>query len=119
MTTSDVTVELHFDVEPQDFTIRCWSDAYWGQMDAKEEKVTVNGNKLELKEGGYIYEVVATWTGENLAAEGTAYYSFYVIQDDRCHTLAGQPQTVDDPVTGYCGNTMTTIVLDGNEYLHG
>ena len=116
MTTSDVTVELHFDVEPQDFTIRCWSDAYWGQMDAKEEKVTVNGNKLELKEGGYIYEVVATWTGENLAAEGTAYYSFYVIQDDRCHTLAGQPQTVDDPVTGYCGNTMTTIVLDGNEY---
>lgn len=116
LSTSDLEVEFYFDVEPQDFTIRCWSDAYWGQMDAKEEKVTVNGNKLELKEGGYIYEVVATWTGENLAAEGTAYYSFYVIQDDHRHTLAEQPQTVDDPVTGYCGNTMTTIDLDGKEY---
>lgn len=116
MTTADGTVELYFDVEPQEFTIRCWSDAYWGQVDAKEEKVTIQGNKLELKAGGYIYEVVATWTGENLAAEGTAYYAFYVIQNNHSHTLAEQPQTVDDPVTGYCGNTMTTIVLDGKEY---
>lgn len=116
MTTADGTVELYFDVEPQEFTIRCWSDAYWGQVDYKEEKVTIQGNKLELKAGGYIYEVIATWTGENLAAEGTAYYAFYVIQDNHSHTLAEQPQTVDDPVTGYCGNTMTTIVLDGKEY---
>lgn len=116
MTTADGTVELYFDVEPQEFTIRCWSDAHWGQVDVKDEKVTIQGNKLELKAGGYIYEVVATWTGENLAAEGTAYYAFYVIQDDHSHTLAEQPQTVDDPVTGYCGNTMTTIVLEGKEY---
>ena len=116
MTTSDDEVEFYFDVEPQEFSIRCWSDAYWGQMDAKEEEVTVNGNKLELKEGGYIYEVVATWTGENLAAEGTVYYGFYVIKDNHSHTLAEQPQTVDDPVNGYCGNTMTTIILDGKEY---
>lgn len=100
MTTSDDTIALYFDVEPQEFTIRCWSDAYWGQVDAKEEKATIHGNKLDLKSGGYIYEVVATWTGENLAAEGTAYYAFYVIQDDHSHTLAEQPQTVDDPVTG-------------------
>ena len=116
MTTSDDTVELYFDVEPHEFTIRCWSDAYWGQVDAKGETVTIQGNTVELKSGGYIYEVVATWTGENLAAEGTAYYAFYVIQDNHSHTLAEQPQTVDDPVTGYCGNTMTTIVLDGKEY---
>lgn len=116
MTTSDDTVELYFDVEPQTFTIRCWSDAYWGQVDAKEEKASIQDNKLELKEGGYIYEVFATWTGENLAAEGTSYYAFYVIQDDHSHALAEQPQTVDDPITGYCGNTMTTIVIDGQEY---
>ena len=85
-------------------------------MDAKEEKVTVNGNKLELKEGGYIYEVVATWTGENLAAEGTVYYGFYVIKDDHTLEHANDPQTVDEPVTGYCGNTMTTIILDEKEY---
>ena len=113
MTTSDDEVEFHFDVEPQEFTIRCWSDTYWGQMDAKEEKVTVNGNKLELKEGGYIYEVVATWTGENLTAEGTVHYGFYIVQDMHLHMSVLRPETVDDPVTGYCGNTMTTIILDG------
>ena len=116
MTTADGTVELNFAVQPQEFTICCWSDACWGQVDAKEESVTISGNKLELKDGGYIYEVVAKWTGENLAAEGTVHYGFYVIMDDHSHTLAEQPQTVDDPVTGYCGNTMTTIVLDGKEY---
>ena len=116
MTTSDDMVELYFDVQPQQVSIRCWSDANWGKVNAKEENANLSGNKLELKEGGYIYEVVATWTGENLAAEGTAYYAFYVISDDHSHKLAEQPQTVDDSVTGYCGNTMTTIVLDGKEY---
>ena len=116
MPTADSTVELYFDVEPQEITIRCWSDAHWGQVDANEEKVSIQGNKMELKAGGYIYEVIATWTGENLAAEGTVHYGFYVIMDDHSHTLAEQPQTVDDPVTGYCGNTMTTIILDGKEY---
>ena len=116
MTTSDDTVELYFDVQPQEMSVRCWSDANWGKVNAKEENANLSGNKLELKEGGYIYEVVATWTGENLAAEGTAYYAFYVIQDDHSHTLAEQSQTVDDPVAGYCGNTMTTIILNGKEY---
>ena len=101
MTTSDDTVELYFDVQPQEMSVRCWSDANWGKVNAKEENANLSGNKLELKEGGYIYEVVATWTGENLAAEGTAYYAFYVISDDHSHKLAEQPQTVDDSVTGY------------------
>ena len=116
MTTADNTVELYFDAPPQEFTVRCWSDAYWGQVDAKEEKVSIEGNTLELKEGGYIYEVIATWTGENLAAEGTVYYGFYVIRDDHNHTLAADPQTVEAPVSGYCGNTMTTIMVNGQEY---
>ena len=116
MTTSDDTVELFFDVQPQEVSIRCWSDANWGKVNAKEENVNLSGNKLELKDVGYIYEVVAKWTGENLAAEGTVYYGFYVIKDDHTHAPAEDPQTVDDPDTGYCGNTMTTIILDGKEY---
>lgn len=116
MTTSDDMVELYFDVQPQEVSIRCWSDANWGKVNAKEENVNLSGNKLELKDGGYIYEVVAKWTGENLAAEGTVYYGFYVIKDDHTHVPAEDPQTVDDPVTGYCGNTMTTIILDDKEY---
>ena len=116
MITSDDTVELYFDVQPQEASIRCWSDTYWGMVDAEEENAILSGNKLELKDGGYIYEVVAKWTGEKLTAEGTAYYGFYVIKDDHTHVPADDPQTVDDPVTGYCGNTMTTIILDDMEY---
>ena len=64
MTTSDDTVELFFDVQPQEFSIRCWSDAYWGKVDAEEENANLTGNKLELKDGGYIYEVVASGQGK-------------------------------------------------------
>lgn len=116
MTTSDDTVGLCFDVEPQEVFIRCWSDACWGEVDSEEENVPLNGNRLELKDGGYIYEVIAKWTGENLAAEGTVHYGFYVIKDAHTHELAKDPQTVDAPVTGYCGNTVTTIILDEKEY---
>ena len=114
--TADDTIELLFDVPPQEIAVRCWSDSSWDDPDAPAEEIPLDENKLELKSGGYIYEVTARWTGENLAAEGTAYYGFYVIKDDHRHTLAEQPQIVEDPVTGYCGNTMTTIVLDGKEY---
>lgn len=116
MITSDDTVELNFAVQPQEISVRCWRDAYWGHTDAKEEAVTLTGNTIELKDGGYIFEVAAKWTGENLAAEGTVRYGFYVLKDSHVHMIAEQPQTVDDPVTGYCGNTMTTIEIDGQEY---
>ena len=116
MTTSDDTVELYFDVQPQEVSIRCWSDAYWGKIDSEEENTTLSGNKLELKDGGYIYEVVAKWTGENLAAEGTVHYGFYIVKDLHLHMSAIRPETVDNPVTGYCGNTVTTIILEEKEY---
>ena len=116
MTTSDDTVELYFDVQPQEISVRCWSDEYWGKVEVEEENVTLSENTMKLKDDGYIYEVVAKWTGENLAAEGTVHYGFYVIKDDHTYAPAEDPQTVDDPVTGYCGNTMTTIILDDKEY---
>lgn len=114
--TADDTVELLFDVPPQDITIRCWSDAHWGDMDAHGEIIDLNSDTLQLRNGAYIYEVCASWTGENLAASGTAHYSFYVIQGDHGHEAADNPQTVEDPVTGYCGNTITVIHLDGRDY---
>ena len=116
MMTSDDTVELFFDVQPQEVSIRCWSDANWGKVNAKEENANLSGNKLELKDGGYIYEVVAKWTGENLAAEGTVHYGFYIVKDLHLHMSALRPETVNDPVTGYCGNTITTIILEDKEY---
>ena len=118
METASDTVTLSFDVDPQDITVQCWRDVHFGNTDARGERIPLDGNNLELKPGAYIYEICANWTGENLAAAGTVHYSFYIIwkADDHTHAPAEDPQTVDDPVTGYCGNTMTTIVLDGKEY---
>lgn len=112
------TVTLSFDVEPQDLTVQCWRDAHFGNAQASGEHIPLDSDSLKLKEGAYIYEICANWTGENLAAAGTAHYSFYVIWtgDDHEHRAAENPQTDDDPVSGYCGNTITTIILDGKEY---
>ena len=87
LATDYETVTLHFDVPPQELIIRCWSDDHWGQVNAKAKTATLDGWDLELKKGGYIYEVIATWTGENLAAEGTAYYGFYVIHDNQSNIV--------------------------------
>lgn len=32
------------------------------------------------------------------------------------HAPAAEPETVDDPVSGYCGNTITKVTVDGEEY---
>lgn len=114
--TADETIELLFDVPPQDITVRCWSDAQWGEVDASGEIVVLEEDHLKLRNGAYIYEVCVSWTGETLAAAGTAHYSFYVVRDDHGHEAAEKAQTVEDPYSGYCGNTMTTISMDGKEY---
>lgn len=75
MNTCDDSVELYFDAPPQSIAVRCWSDAFWNELEAKEEPVSLSGNTLALKDGGCIYEVTATWTGR-----GTAHYSFYVVK---------------------------------------
>lgn len=116
LTTEADTIELSFAVQPQSVTVHCWSDAAWGDVDAIEERVSVTGSTIQIQEGGYVFEVIATWTGEDLAAYGTVCYGFYVVREDHNHTLAEESQTVDDPVTGYCGNTMTTITKNGREY---
>lgn len=39
-----------------------------------------------------------------------------VIQPDHPHALAAEPQTVENPVSGYCGNTRTTVYLNGESW---
>lgn len=63
--------------------VRCWSDASWGNTAAESETVAVCGSAagsdyaIELKPGGYIYEVTARWdTADGYG--GTASYAFYV-----------------------------------------
>ncbi len=76
--TTSPTAVLHFAEEPDRIvSIRCWSDDNWSDSTAESEDITVMGNEIELKIGGYIYEVTAKWNNEN-GYGGTAYYSFYV-----------------------------------------
>ena len=37
-------------------------------------------------------------------------------EDTHLHMTALTPQIVEDPVTGYCGNTQTRLYIDGKEY---
>ena len=80
MTTIKDTVELKFAVPPQKYSVRRWHESCWEDVNAISEEVETKGDVIELSDGGYIYEVVAKWTGENLAAEGTVHYGFYVIK---------------------------------------
>lgn len=36
--------------------------------------------------------------------------------EDHVHQTASEPQTVADPISGYCGNTQTTVYIDGEAY---
>ena len=80
MTTIEDTVELKFAVPPQEYSVRRWNESCWEDVNAISEEVETKGDVIELSDGGYIYEVVAKWTGENLATGGTVHYGFYVIK---------------------------------------
>ena len=80
MTTTQDSVELSFAVPPQEYKVYRWNESCWGDVDAVSEYVETNGNVIDLKDGVYIYEIAAKWTGENLAAEGTVHYGLYVIK---------------------------------------
>ncbi len=87
---------LYFEVIPDEVTVRCWSEESWGNPNAKSEEVDVYilmfdssvdvpnfdsdteippSIHIELKDGNYIYEVMAKWDSRELYG-GTALYSF-------------------------------------------
>lgn len=76
--TREQTAMLYFNGEPDEIlNVRCWSDENWDNPAAESEDVAVNGYEIQLKPGGYIYEVQARWDTEG-GYGGTANYSFYV-----------------------------------------
>ena len=67
--------------------------------------------------GAYSCKLLEEGTPEDIPAETLAAleelgYPF----DLHTHAPAAEPLTVEDPVSGYCGNTVTTVHLDGQEY---
>ena len=80
---------LQWGTIPDNISVRCWNEEYWGQPDAESmpipievfETETTNGSYsincvIELKDGNYIYEIKADWNNAERYG-GTAYYSFY------------------------------------------
>lgn len=61
----------------RDALLLCWSDEHWSDSTANSEAVAVHGNTIELKSGGYIYEITAQWEAES-GYGGTAHYSVYI-----------------------------------------
>lgn len=77
--TTETSAVLRFTQEPDAIlNVCCWSDDHWSDPSADSESVSVNGNEIELKAGGYIYEVTAKWDTEKSGCGGIAHYSFYI-----------------------------------------
>lgn len=77
--TTETNAFLRFSEEPDTIlSVRCWSDEHWSDPSADSESVSVNGNKIEFKAGGYIYEVIAEWNTEKSGYGGIAHYYFYI-----------------------------------------
>lgn len=77
--TTEAAATLRFMEEPDTIlNVCCWSDEHWSDPAADSENASVNGNVIELKPGGYIYEVTAEWNTEKSGYGGIAHYSIYI-----------------------------------------
>lgn len=86
-------VGMQWDTVPDKVSVRCWSEAYWGQYDAESEEVPAKvlcidssdrcdpHFSVELKDGNYVYEVIAEWNSAETYS-GKACYSFYTVKPD-------------------------------------
>lgn len=115
-------VTLEWDVMPAKVSFVSWGEAIWTELETPEEAVAAYEDfGFYAKTGGNIYEIIATWPDTGAGFYGTAYYYVYIMggivdSEEHLHMNALTPQTVEDPVTGYCGNTWTTLYIDGKEY---
>lgn len=98
----------------------CWTDIAYLISSEGESRFPENWEWLygALEEGSYrIGKEIIGGAGKSM------YYAYFAIapegqpqtDPDHTHALASEPQTVEDPVSGYCGNTVTTVYLDGEE----
>ena len=110
-------VKLTWETEPSSITYSCWPETVWQKENVPEETVVSQDGAFYAKPGGYVYEIVATWDDTGKGYHGRANYYVYIVGgDDHKHQVAATAQTIDDPVTGYCGNTWTRLHIDGKEY---
>ena len=110
-------VKLAFEDDPDSISIQCWPDTAWNSNTAESESVNSYDTAFDLKQGGYIYEITAKWNESEIEHYGSvSYYAYIIAGEEHTHQTASEPQMVDDPVSGYCGNTQTTLYIDGEAY---
>lgn len=106
-------ISLNWEVTPTSVSCICWPEGIWVNSNVRSEKVDLeNGFTLSLKPGGYIYEIAAKWA--NIGSAN--YYVYIVFEPEHSHQAAAEPQTVENPFTGYCGNTQTTLYIGDKKY---
>jgi len=113
------SIKFSWQAMPSRVTVTCWPDTVWKDSGVQGEEMSfdLNGGPFYAKQGGYVYEFAVTWDDTGLGYYGTANYYVYIIGGaDHTHQTAETAQTVDDPFTGYCGNTKTTLYIGDKEY---
>lgn len=88
---SHLKVKMQWDAVPDKTSVRCWNEKDWGQPDAESEELQVRTllldsnietepiTSVELKDGNYVYEVIAEWNSHE-EYNGIARYSFYTVK---------------------------------------
>ena len=79
----ELTAYLTWEVMPDSVSVCFWGEECWGKTDVAGEEILAerqSGDEadhytVQMKDGNYIYEVYAEWTGYEQYG-GTAYYSF-------------------------------------------
>ena len=73
-------VKLEFEDTPNTISVRCWPDTAWGSCDTPSETVNSYDFAFDVKPGGHVYEITATWNKAGNSSYGTANYYAYVIR---------------------------------------
>ncbi len=107
------SVTLQFGIAPDSITVNSWPTYYFGDTSATGEKISVTGSSFKMKDGDYVYEVVATWDSNKHDFGGTAYYSFYTVK----HVSENEPTTCAPETTESTGKTVTNIVDTSTDHL--
>lgn len=89
-----LAAHLQFGISPDTVRIHCWGGDAWGDTDAPWEDIeadmlaidfadgqSATAYQITLKDGSYIYEVIAEWNCSE-AFHGTAHYSFYTAEPE-------------------------------------
>lgn len=108
--TADSKISLEFDYSPDSIKVWCY-----GEGESVGMPLAMDGNQISLAEGRRIYHIHAAWQEGDRSCWGEADY-LLLAEYHAEHTAAAQPQTVENPITGYCGNIVTTVFIDGKEF---